>query len=131
MAGNGTTYQDIIFLRENLNDLQPFHFHTFSTHLSCHAHTFKYAGRIGRTTYGTRSALTVVLTVGLFTHTGEPVTSYNALETFTFGSTHNVDFLTFSENIAGERLSEGFSHGSIRIAELSNVTFREVCAFAK
>lgn len=124
MAGNGTTYQDIILLREYLQHFQTFYFHPFVTQLACHAHTFEYTGRIRRTTYGTRSSLTVVLTVGSFTYTAESVAFYNTLEAFTFGSSHNVNNLTFSEDLAGDGFAERLGNGRVRIAEFFNVTFR-------
>lgn len=129
MAGNGTTYQDIILFRENLNDFQALYFHSFIAHLACHAHTLENAGRIRRTTNGTGRPLTVVLTVAGFTHTAKAMTFYNALETLTFRGTHNVNSFTFGENVYSNGLAEGLSHGCIRVAEFFYVTFRGSLSF--
>src|SRR5689334_19014396 len=99
MAWNRTTYQYVVFVGKNLNDFQTFHFHAVLAHTTSHTHSFEYTRRIRRTTDRTRRSLTVVLTMGSFTHTRESVALYNTLETFTFCCTHYFHFIAFSENV--------------------------------
>jgi hypothetical protein len=40
-----------------------------------------------------------VLAVRLFTHTTESMTTYNTLETLSFGGTYYFNFITFGENV--------------------------------
>src|SRR5690606_116966 len=68
---------------------------------------------VRRTTYGTGSALTIVLTVRSFTHTGKTVTLYYTLEAFTFGGSDYGNFLTFSEDLYSYSFTNLFIYGTI------------------
>ncbi len=122
MTRNRTTDKNIVFVGEHLHHLQTFHFHTVIAHAAGHTHTLEYAGRIGRTTNGTRRSLTVVLTVRSFTHTVEAMTFNNALEPLSFGSTNNTYLLTFSEDVYGNGVTNIFF--CVIIAELFYKAFR-------
>ena len=122
MAGNGTTYQDIILFREYFQDLQTFHFHLFVTCLTSHTHTLENASRIRGTTNRTRSSASIVLSVRCFTDTRESMTFYNTLETFTFGGTYYFDCFAFCKYICGDGFTKGFLY--VRVAELFYKSFR-------
>src|SRR5690242_518848 len=108
MAGNRTAYQYIILFRKYFYHFQALHLHTVAAHTSCHAHTFKYAGSIGRVTDRTGSALTVVLTMRLLAYTVETMTFNNALETFTFCSAYNFHLVAFGEDVYGNGVTNIF-----------------------
>src|SRR5690606_6679730 len=63
---------------------------------------------------GSGSSLAVVLTVGRITYTAETVAFYNTLESLTFGSTYDVDFVTFDEYFVHDQfIPEAFFHPKI------------------
>ena len=117
MAWNSTLDKDDVLIREHLKNLKMTHFLLNVTHVSTHTHAFHYFGGEGRVTERARSAQTVVLTVGLLHYTTESVTLHNALETFTFRSTHNGYFVAFLENF---RYGNNFAKAlfKVHVAEL-------------
>ena len=84
MPGYRSAYEDIVLLREDLDDLEAFHLHPVAAHAARHTHAFHDAAGIGRVTQRTGGTLTVMLTVGLFAYTMEAMTLNDTLETFTF-----------------------------------------------
>src|SRR5690606_350616 len=92
---------------------QRFHLNTIAAHTTRHAHTFKYAAGVRRTTNRARRALTVVLAVGSFAHTGKTMAFYHALEALTFGSTYYVHLFTFGEDVAIDRFTNLFVYGTV------------------
>ncbi len=98
-------YQDVVLLREDLDDLKGLHLYPVTTHPAGHTHAFHNAAGIRRVTQRTRSTLTIMLTMRLLTDTMEPVTLYNALETLAFRSTYYLDLLAFCENVYGNGLT--------------------------
>src|SRR5882757_7602277 len=106
MTGNGTAHQDIVFLREYLDDLQALHLHPVTAHPARHADTLHNAARVRGVTKGTGSARTVMLTMRLPAHPMESVTLNDTLETFTLRCADYFDFITFGENVNSNRLTK-------------------------
>jgi hypothetical protein len=132
VARNGSTYQYVISLRENFDDLQTFHLNTVGTHTARHAHAFEYTRRVRRTTDRTWSPLTIVLAVRRFAHTVEAVTLYHTLEAFAFCGTDYLNLFALSENVNSDgvaniffkrRVAEFFYEFLSRSAGFREVTF--------
>jgi len=113
MTGNGTAHQDIVFLREYLDDLQALHLHPVTAHPARHADTLHNAAGVRGVTKGTRSTLTIMLTVRLLTYPMESVTLNDTLKTFTLRCAYYFDFITFSENIDSNGLTKSLFYGII------------------
>ena len=105
MTGYRPAYQDVVLLREDLHDLQALHLYPVTTHPACHANALHNAAGIGGVTQGTRSTLTIMLTVRLLAYAMESMTLYNALKTFTLSGTYYFDFVAFSENVYSNGLT--------------------------
>src|ERR1700722_19790262 len=105
MTGHRSAHQDVVLVREDLDNLQALYLHTVTTHPACHANSLHDTGCIGRVTQGTRSTLTVMLTVRLLAHTMKAMTLNHTLKTLTFRSADDFDFLTFFEDV----YSNGFT----------------------
>jgi succinate dehydrogenase hydrophobic anchor subunit len=108
VAGYRTTYQDVVFLSEDLYDLQAFHLYAIISHTTRHAHAFHNTAGIGRVTQRTWSTLTIVLTVALLAHTGKSMTLDDTLKAFTLRGTNYLNFIAFSENVYGNRFPDRF-----------------------
>src|ERR1700744_5830615 len=106
MTGNGTAHQDVILLREDLDDLQALHLPPVTTHPARHADTFHNAAGVRGVTKGTRSALTIMLTVRLLTYPMESMTLDDTLKAFTLRCAHYFHFLTFGENVYSNGLTK-------------------------
>jgi hypothetical protein len=115
VARNGSTYQDVVFVGEYLHHLKAFHLNAVLAHTACHAHAFEYTGRIRRATDRTGGALTVVLTMGSFTNTGEAMALNYALEAFSFSGTYYLHLIAFSEDVDSNGVADIFFEG--RVAE--------------
>jgi hypothetical protein len=113
MAWHRPAHQYVILFGEDLEDAQGLGLDTVTTHPAGHTHAFEDTGCIGRVTDGTGRTLTVMLTVGLLSHTGKSMALYNTLKTLAFGSAYHVDLLTFSKDLAGENFSGGLLKGEI------------------
>ncbi len=105
MAGYRPAYQDVVLLREDLHDLQAFHLYPVTTHPACHANAFHNAAGIGGVTQGTRSTLTIMLTVRLLAYAMESMTLYYTLKALALGCTNDFDLIAFCENV----YSNGFT----------------------
>jgi len=101
MTGHRSAHQDIVLIRKDLDNLQALHLYTVATHPARHANTLHNPGCIGRVTQGTRSTLTVMLTMRLLTYAMKAMTLNNTLKTLTFRSADDFDFLTFFEDVYG------------------------------
>src|SRR5690606_15778674 len=86
MTGNRSFDHQKILFGNHFQDSQVLNRHLFTAHSPGHAHSLKNTSRIRRGTNGTRSAQTVVLTVGGLPNPAKTVTLHNPLETFSFGS---------------------------------------------
>ena len=84
-------------LRHNFNHLEVLHSNAVATSTASHTHTFNNFRREGRSDERTRSAETVMLTVSSLTYTTESVAFNNALKSFTFRSTDNIDPISLFE----------------------------------
>src|SRR5579859_5322870 len=134
MTGNRTAHQDIVLLGEDLDNLQALYLHPVATHAARHTDTLHNTAGVRGVTKGTRSTLTVMLTVRLLTNPMESMTLDHTLKTFTLGRAYYFDFLTFGENIDSNRLTKSLLYG--KIAELfyellgGSVGFGEVILFS-
>ena len=98
MTRNSTFHQNQISFRENLNYFEVADFHPFTSHTTCHPHTFEYTCRVRSSTNRSWCTLAVVLTVCGIIYPTKAMSFYNPLKTFTFRNTYCVDNVPFSEN---------------------------------
>src|SRR5690349_3794567 len=108
-----TANKNVILFSKNLYHFQTFQFNTVLTHTACHLHTFHYTGSIRRVTQRTRSSLTVMLTMRLLSYTMKAMTLNNTLETFSFGCTNYFYFVTFSEDVKSNSVTNIFVDGIV------------------
>src|SRR5262245_4739990 len=113
MTRNRTTYQYIVLVGEYFYYAQCLHLHAVIAQAACHAHALEHAAWVRRTTHRTRSALTVVLAMGCFTHTAKAVTANNTLETFTFRSAYNTYLFTFGKYFTGDAFTYILIYGTV------------------